>query len=129
MLSLRTTLLVNATSSGAAGALLVLFSRPGSSLFSLNGTIAFTATGIFLLLFAAYVFNAASRKDINRGQVYFISILDLLWVAASLVTLLTFGNDLSGIGIILIAGVAAWVGLMAYLQLKGLKLYAHGNSL
>lgn len=119
MLPLRTTLLVNAISSGATGLLLALFPNIVAGIFGVSDTVYFIETGVFLVLFAAFVMYVGTRKSIKIKSVMLVTTLDLLWVAASIVSVFLLSGIVSTIGIVLIIAVAAWVGLMALLQFKG----------
>lgn len=121
MIPVKTTLLVNGISSGITGILLTLLAEPVATLFNVGYPAVFTETGIFLLLFSLLVTGNALRKQVQPRWVKIISTLDVLWVLASVVVLLAVGGSLSSWGVIITAGVAAWVGLMAYLQMNGLK--------
>lgn len=119
MLPLRTTLLVNAISSGATGLLLVLLDSTVAGLFGVSNTTPFIAAGIFLIFFALFVGITARKSPVNTGSVKWISTMDILWVVASLVVVLVYSSMLSAWGIILIVAVAGWVALMAFLQIRG----------
>ncbi|PST83621.1 hypothetical protein C7T94_13865 [Pedobacter yulinensis] len=120
MLNLKNTLFVNAASSGATGILLIIFSNETARLFGLQAAGPFTATGIFLVAFAALVF-AAAGKHTHAGLVQLVTMLDLLWVAASVLLVLFAGSSFSGLGIGAVLAVAGWVALMAFLQVRGLR--------
>ncbi|MGN6421191.1 MAG: hypothetical protein ACTHMC_26995 [Pseudobacter sp.] len=119
MLSLRTTLLVNAISSGATGLFLALFPTITTGVFGVSESIYFVETGIFLVLFAAYVLFVGTRNPIRLRSVMLITTLDISWVVASIAAVFLLSGIVSTIGIVLIIAVAAWVALMALLQFKG----------
>lgn len=119
MLPLRTTLLVNAISSGATGLLLALFPSLAAGIFGVSDTVYFVEVGIFLVLFAAYVLFVATRNPIKLRSVMIVTTLDLLWVLGSIVVVFLLAGIVTTIGIVLIIAVAAWVALMALLQFKG----------
>jgi hypothetical protein len=116
MLSLKTTLYINGISSGITGIGLILFSQPVADLFGLDSTLAFTGTGIFLILFATYVLLTAMQKELNVTHIKTITGLDILWVVLSIMVTIGSWATISLVGSLLILGVAGWVGLMAYLQ-------------
>lgn len=124
MKSLKNVLMVNALSSGATGVLLVSFPAFVANLFGAAVQWPFIAAGIFLILFALYVFVQARSASVSRGKVKFIIVMDILWVVESAVILFPPLFGLTMIGYAVIAGVAAWVSLMAVLQVKGLKTLA-----
>ena len=119
MSPLRTTLLVNAISSGATGILLSLFPGIAAGIFGVSDTVYFVEAGVFLVLFAAFVLYVATRKPISLRSVMLVTSLDLLWVLASIVVAFLLAGTISTIGIVLIIAIAAWVALMALLQFKG----------
>lgn len=121
MLSLSNILKINAISSGATGLLLALFPSTAAQIFATAYTAPFISVGIFLVLFALYVFKTSIANTINSKAVKTIVALDTSWVAGSVVALLFLGSTISLVGSALIAGVAVWVALMAYLQNKALK--------
>lgn len=119
MLPLRTTLLVNAISSGATGSLLAFFPGMVADIFGVTEKTYFLEVGIFLVLFAAFVIFVATRKPIKIRSVMLVTTLDLLWVLGSMVAVFMLAGIVSTIGIVLIIAVAAWVSMMALLQFKG----------
>ena len=122
MTTLKNVLIINALSSGATGLGLIVMPHFMASLFDTNHVAPFIGVGIFLVAFAAFVFFASVRNPISEASVRLITILDSIWVMASVSIVVLQLFDLSGLGYILIVGVAAWVGLMAFLQYNGLKL-------
>ncbi len=122
MIPLTTTLRINGLSSGATGLLLTIFPGMAASLFGVTATLPFLATGVFLIIFAAGVLFVAQRP--NPTAVKWIITLDTIWVIGSFLAIALLFSAISGIGSLLIAGVALWVGLMAVLQQKGLRSLA-----
>jgi hypothetical protein len=116
MLSLSNILKVNAISSGATGIILSVFPSVVASIFDVTTTAPFIEVGIFLVLFALFVFIVSVGKPIKRNLVKTIITLDTLWVVASAVALLFLFSSVSMWGNLIIAGVALWVALMAVLQ-------------
>jgi hypothetical protein len=121
MISLKNVLLINGVSSGATGLLLLVFGNFTASLFSVNSPVAFWAVGIFLLVFAAVVVSEGRTTNTRPNRVRMIIMLDMLWVIGSMAIVVLQLLSLSALGYFLIAAVGAWVGLMAFLQFKGLK--------
>lgn len=121
MATLKNVLLINAFSSGATGLLLIFFSGYVSKLFGLASLFPFVGVGIFLLVFALFVWIQSRRNPMNKRWIKIIIALDILWVVESLMIVLPQMFGLTSIGYILIAAVAGWVLLMAILQMKGLK--------
>lgn len=122
MIPLTTTLRINGLSSGATGLLLTIFPGMAASLFGITATLPFMATGVFLVIFAAGVLFVAQRPTLSA--VKWIIALDITWVIGSFLAIALLFSAISGIGSLLIAGVALWVGLMAILQQKGLRSLA-----
>ena len=121
MISLKQVLLVNAVSSGATGALLMLFPAPVARLFGVTPVVPFLAVGAFLLVFAAGVGYEGMQKPLRPGRVQRIIALDVAWVVGSLVAVALLFSTLSVLGNGLILAVAGWVAGMAFLQAKGLR--------
>jgi hypothetical protein len=121
MTSLKNVLLINAVSSGATGAILVVFGRLVATLFSVSQPQFFWATGVFLIAFATLVFTEARQPSPRQSRVMLITTLDTLWVIGSLVIVMLQLFNLSIMGYVLISGVALWVAAMAVLQARGLK--------
>ncbi len=121
MTTLKNVLLVNAISSGATGALLMLFPAPMARLFGVEATTPFIAVGLFLLVFAAAVGYEALQKTPRTHRVQGIIVLDVSWVVGSLVAVGILFSTLSLLGNLAILAVAGWVAGMAFLQTKGLR--------
>lgn len=121
MTTLKNVLLLNGVSSGATALLLVFFPDAIATIFGTTSTLPFIGAGVFLLVFAGLVLNESRQHPLRAGMVKFIIVLDILWVIDSLVLVVFQLFDLSFLGYVLIAVVALWVALMAFLQQKGLK--------
>lgn len=116
MLTLSNILKINALSSGSTGLLLVIFSKFSANLFAVSLEIPFISTGIFLIVFSVFVAYQAYQTPLNAKDIVFIIWIDRLWVIASLVVVVLVYGSISTVGVIIIIAIAAWVGLMAYLQ-------------
>jgi hypothetical protein len=121
MISLKNVLLINGVSSGITGLLLVAFGSTAAGLFGVAQPQAFWGVGIFLMAFAALVVAEGRQTHPREKQVRFIIVLDTLWVVMSLAIVVLQLFNLSVLGYALVGAVAGWVGLMAYLQTRGLK--------
>ena len=121
MIPLKTTLTINAASSGATGLGLIILAGPVAGLFEVSETTPFIGVGIFLILFASFVFLVGVSKSINPKAVRLIITLDALWVVASLGLVAIASSSISLIGILTILAVALWVAAMAFLQNKGMS--------
>jgi hypothetical protein len=126
MISLKQVLLVNAVSSGATGALLMLFPATATSLFGVAAVAPFLAVGGFLLVFAAGVGYEGMQKPLRPTRVQLIIGLDVIWVVGSLVAIALLFPVLSTQGNMLILAVAGWVAAMAYLQTRALREFNTG---
>lgn len=120
MLPLKTTLFVNGISSAAAGLGLVVLSGEIAALFNVSQPVIITAIGWFLLAFGLFVTLTGAAKNTSVPLVRLITFLDISWVVASIITI--FIAPLSVIGTIATLAVAGWVGMMAILQSKGMKV-------
>jgi hypothetical protein len=121
MTTLKNVLLINATSSGATGALLMLFPAPIAHLFGVEATMPFVAVGLFLLVFAMAVGYEGMQKIPRANRVQGIIILDVSWVVGSVVAVGLLFSTLSLLGNLAILAVAGWVAGMAFLQARGLR--------
>ncbi len=121
MLTLKNVLLINALSSGATGALLILFANPVAQLFGVEQSAPFWAVGLFLVVFAGIVLSESRQQTPRPKRVQFIIGLDVTWVIGSFLTTASLYSTLSFTGQLLITAVAVWVAAMAFLQNRGLK--------
>lgn len=120
---LKNVLRINAISSGATALLLILFPGIAAELFETSQITPFIGVGVFLLLFATYVFFQSQKKPILSRKVQWIIGIDISWVIGSLVIILPRLFELSLIGYFLIGAVALWVAAMAWLQFRGLNKF------
>jgi hypothetical protein len=86
------------------------------TLFGLNDGLVFVVIGIGLLGFSGYVLWVAMMKESNKKLVQLITLMDLLWVVASLVIVLMKAFDLTNIGYTIITFVALWIAFLAFQQ-------------
>jgi hypothetical protein len=119
--SLSNILKLNAISSGVTGLLLVAFPNTIARIMGVADTLPLILVGIFLLVFAVFVFAVGAARPIRPASVRVIIALDTSWVVASAVALVFLVSILTTIGSAIIAAVAVWVGGMVYLQTKGLQ--------
>jgi hypothetical protein len=118
MITLRNVLLINGISSGVTGVALIAFTL--GVITGLNNPIVWYSVGIFLVAFALLVISQGMRHQASYRSVRIITALDASWVIASLIVV-TSPIEFTVIGRIAIVMVAAWVGLMAFLQYRGLR--------
>jgi hypothetical protein len=74
--------------------------------------------GVFLLVLAATIWMV---KPAQRRAVWGIVVVNLIWVASSVVVLLTGVVDLTGLGVGYVALQAAAVAALAELEIIGLR--------
>lgn len=118
MFNLTNILKLNAISSGATGLLLAVFPSVVASIFGVNNLAPFIETGIFLIAFAVFVFIVSVSRNPNQKLVKTIVALDTVWVIASVFAILALFSRISMWGTVIIAAIAVWVALMAYLQAR-----------
>ena len=116
--------MINAASSGVTGLILMIVPGFVAGLFETSYTQPFIGVGMFLAAFAILVFKASLQKPLRFAMVWFIIALDSLWIVASLTVITLRLFDISTLGYVFIAAVAAWVMLMAYLQFNGIRQLA-----
>lgn len=121
MKTLKNVLLINAVSSGATGAGLIVFAPFVAQLFATSSYQSLWFVGGFLLSFAALVLMAAIKDHPQAKMVRLIIVLDISWVIASVAVIVLQLFHLSIIGYITIGAVALWVAAMAYFQIQGIK--------
>lgn len=121
MITLRNVLRLNAISSGATGIALATMPHFFSDLFNANEVTPFIGVGVFLIVFAVGVAWVSRPHTLRLNSVYAIVILDAAWVGASVLLIVLQPFSISVIGNVMVAAVALWVLLMAYLQWKGAK--------
>ena len=121
MLSMSNILRLNAISSGLTGLLLLLLTGMIAPLMGVTNKIALSAVGGFLVLFAVFVFEVSLGKPINRKAVNIVIALDTAWIIVSAIAMIFLLPLLTFIGNAMVIGVAAWVGVMVYLQKRALR--------
>lgn len=121
MLSLSNILKLNSISSGATGLILVLFAKTIAHIFGVVDTLPIILVGVFLVLFALFVFQVSIGKPLNSKAVTAVIGLDSAWVVVSAIALVFFIPVLTVIGNVMVAAVALWVAAMAFLQWRGLR--------
>jgi hypothetical protein len=121
MKTLKKVLLVNAVSSGVTGIGLLVFSPVVAILFGVPSPFPVTSVGIFLVVFAVFVFIEGRRTAPQVSRVKVIVALDTIWVAMSLLIVALQLFELTFTGYLAIGAVALWVATMAYLQNNGIK--------
>lgn len=72
-------------------------------------------------MFSVFVLATAMKKIISKSWTKFIITLDVIWVIASVIVVISLFYTISIIGSVMILAVAVWVGMMAYLQNRNLN--------
>ncbi|MCG8405459.1 MAG: hypothetical protein MI923_09700 [Phycisphaerales bacterium] len=116
---LRRSLLSNAVFSTVSGLSFIAAAKPISSLIGLSHPGILIGIGVSLLVFAAGLVANAKRQAINVTEAWLAVVLDVTWVAGSVVVLLA--GVLSTTGNWAVAIVADVVFLFAILQFVGLR--------
>ena len=121
----RTTLKANWAFSLLSGLILILFEESFRRIFELS--YPFSITGVQLILFSAMVAFAAFYPTVLKKYIYFIIIMDMLWVAYCISILFT-STAISNVGngLILFSGVV--VAVFAIYQYKGLQKVNQAES-
>jgi hypothetical protein len=117
MSRLKKYLIINGFFSACSGLLLMLFSKQIARFMYISLPEILKITGAFLIIFAALVFYSAKNLA-NKKLIILISVLDLLWVTASVSIIFFNLFNLSVYGKILMALVAFWILFLAYKQIK-----------
>ena len=118
---LKNVLLINAISSGMTGLLIALNSKVVAGIFKVTNTAPIIGTGIFLVIFSLIVLLTAFKHLHDKAWTQFIIGIDITWVLVSIIATALLFSTISMVGSIIILAVAAWVGLMAFLQKKTLN--------
>ena len=92
-----------------------------ADVFEVNETAHFVGVGIFLSVYAIVVWLVGRSQTVNLKSVNGVILADSLWVATSLVLIALQPYQVSLMGNLMIAAVALWVLLMAYLQYRAAK--------
>ena len=117
---LRRVLMTDALATAATGLLLALGAGHLSPLFGLP-LVLLREAGIVLLPFAALVAYVATRAQLSRRWVWAIIICNALWVADSIVLLMSGWVSPTLIGQIFVMAQALVVALLAELEYFGLR--------
>jgi hypothetical protein len=117
---LRLLLIVDALVSGAAGVAMIAAADMLQPLLSVPVPVMRLA-GVLLLPFAAMVFFFSRPAQLTRSRVWFVIALNLTWVAASVLVLVTGWLRPTTLGIAFVAVQALVVAALAELQFTGLR--------
>jgi hypothetical protein len=122
---LRRAIQGNSVFSTISGVLLAVYSGPIDTLLGLGSPIALTILGGLILVGAALLAWVALQPTIDRGSARAIVALDVTWVIASALLLVTGVLNLSVAGDWVIGGVGIVVGDFALLEYFGLRRVNH----
>lgn len=117
---LRLALLADAIASGAMGLLLVLAAAPLGDWFGLPVGLV-REVGLILMPYAALLACLASRAKTPRLPAQFVVAGNVLWVAGSLLLLVSGVVSPTRLGIAFVIGQALIVAILAEVQLIGLR--------
>ncbi|MFD0711577.1 hypothetical protein [Paenibacillus sp. GCM10027626] len=117
---IRYTLWANGLSTGVFGVILILFPHFVANLTGLDRSSALAETGIFLVIFVAFVFGTVKMKLIPPLYVLILSVVDFLWVIGSIFLIAKDGTwfTMTLLGIWLVGLVAFVVGVFAVCELS-----------
>lgn len=118
-LDLRAILALDAIASGAMGLLLLLGATVLDGLFDLPVSFL-RVTGAILLPWTVALIVAASRQPVNRLAVRAIALVNVAWIAGSLVLLAGTRVDPSALGVAFVIVQAIAVAGFAAIQLARL---------
>ena len=116
---LRVALRVDAIASGMSG----LAFLGTKELFGLPSALTLP-TGVFLLVFAAGVWLAASPPTLNTRAVATVIVLNIAWVVASVAVLAAGMLPLTSVGVAYAIVQAVAVAILADLEYMGLRKIA-----
>lgn len=117
---LRRVLLADAVISGAAGLLMFLGAGLLASLLQLPEALLRYA-GLILLPWFAFVAYIATRDSPPRSAVWAVIVINTLWVAGSIVLLLSGWVAPNALGVAFVIAQALVVGILAEMQYFGLR--------
>jgi hypothetical protein len=117
-LFLRRVLLLDAVVSGAVGLVMVVGSSFLSGLLRLSITLLFVA-GLILLPFAAWLIFLSTRQTLLHPTVTTVVVINVLWVAASIVVLMSGFVSPNILGYAFVIFQAVVVAVFAGLQWLG----------
>jgi hypothetical protein len=115
---LRVALQLDAVVTGANGVAYLALAGPLSDLLGLDASFLRLA-GAFLIVFAAFVWSVSRQREISRTATLAVIAANLLWVADSVVLLISGWQDPTTAGAVWIALQAFTVAAFAVLQIAG----------
>ncbi len=118
---LRRTLLANTIFSGGAGIAMALFPNQLEAFMGGKNPEVLFLLGIGLIIFAVLTFTTARETPLNRMKGWIVFELDVLWVVASAIALLTNLFALNTAGNLLTLVAALSVADFAFFEWLGLR--------
>lgn len=116
----RVVLLADGVFCGLGGVLSLLAARPASSLLGLNEPAILVVLGTGLLLYGAWLSWRATRRPVEGGLVLAVALLNVAWVAGSVLILVSGVPALTAEGEWTVGIVAVLVALFAEAQFYAL---------
>jgi len=107
--TLRIALLANALFASATGAAIIIAPASVAGLLGIAYHPILTALGVGLVVFALDLAHQATRRRILTWRAAYATVLDLGWVAGTVVVLATQHHAFTTTGVVLIAAVGALV--------------------
>ena len=117
---LRIALLANALFASATGATIIIAPAFVAGLLGITYHPILTAIGVGLVVFALDLAHQATRRRILTWRAAYATVLDLAWVAGTVVVLATQHHSFTATGVAIIAGVGALVLGFAIWQGRGI---------
>ncbi|MFD3750680.1 hypothetical protein ACFWVT_10595 [Streptomyces cyaneofuscatus] len=116
----RMALKLDAVATGLNGSAYLALATVLDSFFGVTTAVQYPV-GAFLLVYALGVLAIGTRKEINRTGLTAVIVANVLWVALSLVVLISGVLSPTGVGAVWIVLQSLTVGGFAALQYVGLK--------
>lgn len=114
---------MNAVFSATSAILMLLAAGWVAEQVGLPGSANVYAVAVFLLFFAANLWNIVRTRKIRTWEIVSIISGDLLWVAGSIVLGIIYFRSFTTIGALMVDGVALAVLIFAIMQIRGLREY------
>jgi len=118
--TLRLLLTVDAFISGATGAAMIAAADMLEPLLNVPAMVMRSA-GVMLLPFAAMVFFFSRREQLTRSRVWVVIALNIAWVVASVLVLVSGWIQPTTLGLAFVLFQAVVVAGLAELQFTGLR--------
>ena len=116
----------NGIFSEASGLFLLLASGAVAEMLGINAPWIVAAMGLGLIIFGGFLIYASLRELVNETLGIIVVVLDLAWVAGSILLLLGNLLDMTTAGKWFIAIIADIVLLFAIVQAIGVRRLRHG---